>query len=419
MKNSNNKIIILLIISIFLLCFFQSVVYSAFESTYDVTGDAYVRLATDVRITDFKISEKYISSNYVSNYEKFSRNSVSPSITFNGSGTVYYDVEITNYNDNKVGIYSVNGLPDGVTCSFKDYTLGNVLVDGIGTTTFTICFSGSGSYDFDFIIDIRSVYSITYDGFEGSGYPTNIFEDEEVVIDFGDETVSNILMTVDGSEYTNFTLENNTLTFGPVDGDVVITKKANILEIVSGDLNTVGSEVSIIDEHFYVISSDEDSVTMLAKYNLYVGGYSDGGSWDGYGTAATGKQDSKMLGYVVDQETREGVLGFSDYGTEYSRSNAETYVNNYVSYLESEGAIISEGRVMTITDLNILGCKSSKSTCSSAPKWVYSTSYWTSTPGSDAPEEIVYAVDTSGSITVDSFFGDVSFGIRPVIIVSK
>jgi hypothetical protein len=35
--------------------------------------------------------------------------------------------------------------------------------------------------------------------------------------------------------------------------------------IISGDIQTVGSEVAIGDEHFYIISSDEDSVTMLAN----------------------------------------------------------------------------------------------------------------------------------------------------------
>lgn len=46
----------------------------------------------------------------------------------------------------------------------------------------------------------------------------------------------------------------------------------NKLDIISGNLETVGSEVAIGHEHFYIISGDEDSVTMLAKYNLYVGG---------------------------------------------------------------------------------------------------------------------------------------------------
>lgn len=156
-----------------MLFFFQTIVYSAFSESFNIGGDAYAKLATDVRITDFKISDKYTSTNYVSNYEKFSRNSVLPSISFNGTGTVYYDVEVTNYNDNKVGLYSFSGLPEGLSVMF--YDVEEVLLDGIGTKTFTICFSGTGNFEFDFIIDIRSFYNITYKDFSGS-YSSTIYE---------------------------------------------------------------------------------------------------------------------------------------------------------------------------------------------------------------------------------------------------
>ena len=46
------------------------------------------------------------------------------------------------------------------------------------------------------------------------------------------------------------------------------------IAIVKGDLNTVGSEVQIGSEHFYVIGDDTDipgNVKLLAKYNLLVG----------------------------------------------------------------------------------------------------------------------------------------------------
>jgi len=41
--------------------------------------------------------------------------------------------------------------------------------------------------------------------------------------------------------------------------------------MVSGNYNEVGSEVAIGDEHFYVISNDDLTITMLTKYNLHVG----------------------------------------------------------------------------------------------------------------------------------------------------
>ena len=82
MKRCGKITTILIIISILFVVFCQTVVYSSFNSIFDITGTAYARMATDVRITDFKISEKYTSNNFIGAYEKFSKNTVSTSITF-------------------------------------------------------------------------------------------------------------------------------------------------------------------------------------------------------------------------------------------------------------------------------------------------------------------------------------------------
>ena len=51
--------------------------------------------------------------------------------------------------------------------------------------------------------------------------------------------------------------------------------KAESCEVISGDRNTIGSEVACGNEHFYVIGSDQDEVKMMAKYNLYAGAIYD------------------------------------------------------------------------------------------------------------------------------------------------
>ena len=42
-------------------------------------------------------------------------------------------------------------------------------------------------------------------------------------------------------------------------------------EIISGNGNELGSEIACGSEHFYVLSSNDNEVRMLAKYNLYTG----------------------------------------------------------------------------------------------------------------------------------------------------
>lgn len=422
---SNFKIIIFLIIMFVYYC---SVVYSAFSSTIVMTGTAYARIATDVRITNFKISEKYSSTNYVSNYEKFSKNSISPSITFDGTGTVYYDIEITNYNENKVGLFSISGLPEGLSCSFYDISSDGVLLDGIGTATFTVSFSGTGNFKFDFIIDIRSIYSITYEGFENNNYPISVFENEKKVINFENEDISKILMLVNDIEYSDYVFENNVLTFGPVDGNVIITNKKS-LNVISGDLDTVGSEVCIDNECFYIISSNDSTVAMLAKYNLYVGGEYNGSAWKAYGTKATGIQDSTMLGYKSSGAPYSGTTVFSStaywsstvstYPTYIYDSNSSiyNYVENYKLYLEQFDVVINEARLISYEELVSLGCREGSLTCASAPEWVYSFSYWTGSLGNTSH---IWFVNKDKSFNKNIRYGNnLYFGVRPVIVISK
>ena len=56
MKNKTNKVLFV-ILSIFLFVFGQSIVYGAFSSTFNVTGRAFTRVETDVRVTDFYVKE--------------------------------------------------------------------------------------------------------------------------------------------------------------------------------------------------------------------------------------------------------------------------------------------------------------------------------------------------------------------------
>ena len=86
---------------------------------------------------------------------------------------------------------------------------------------------------------------------------------------------------------------------------------------------TVGDEVAIDTEHFYVISSDETNTVLLAKYNLLVGDVynsSDGGStWTFTKTLTTsdagyGLQSETAKGYYSGATDYTGVVAFSGKG---------------------------------------------------------------------------------------------------------
>ncbi len=143
--------------------------------------------------------------------------------------------------------------------------------------------------------------------------------------------------------------------------------EVKLINVISGDGTQKSDEVCIGEECFYVMYSDETTVTMLAKYNLYVGGEYNS-SWTAYGDEATGKQDSTMLGYVSGQTIRKGTTIFSN--TNYwsstvssypayvydSNSTLYSYVENYKTYLSTLGVTPNEARLITAEELIALGC---------------------------------------------------------------
>ena len=207
--------------------------------------------------------------------------------------------------------------------------------------------------------------------------------------------------------------------------------KVKLINVVSGDGTNTSDEVCIGEECFYVISSTDNTITMLAKYNLYVGGeYNDENQlYTLYGDEATGKQDSTMLGYVLEQTIKNGVIKFSN--TVYWSSTVSSYpsyvynensllysyVENYKKYLSTLGGLgaeVNEARLITIEELEGLECSSSS--CYSAPSWVYATSYWSGSSTSSGYVRCVYSDRRSYSIhyTQGSYFG-----CRPVIVIDR
>ena len=189
----------------------------------------------------------------------------------------------------------------------------------------------------------------------------------------------------------------------------------------------IGNEICFDTECFYVISRTDETVTMLAKYNLYVGNTctsTDSRTCISYGDEATGKQDSNMLGYVSEQTIRKGTLAFSNVNywesTSYpvyvynENSALYNYVENYKTYLSMLGVIPSEARLITYEELTSLGC--SALSCSSAPSWVYATSYWT---GAAVTSVNVRYVNSDGIFGGNSCSVSGDFGCRPVIVIPK
>ena len=174
--------------------------------------------------------------------------------------------------------------------------------------------------------------------------------------------------------------------------------------MISGDLDTVGSVVRIGTEDFYVIGKQESlHVKLFAKYNLGVG--------NGFQTP-TNKQESTATGWVVEETCGNG-QGTGKPPCPGSVSNpAIQYLNDYVTYLSSFN-VNATARLITVEELDSIGCATNSYTCSSAPAWTHSTSYWTGSYWDT--NSTLYVVYQGGTVFIDNFID--FFGVRPVIIL--
>ena len=208
-----------------------------------------------------------------------------------------------------------------------------------------------------------------------------------------------------------------------------ISGNEKIVKVVSGDLNTVGSEICIGEECFYLMKNDGYTVTMLAKYNLYVGAQYelDTSVRTVYGDEATGIQDETMIGFESDASKTifNGVISFSSSGSYWeneqilypayvynSNSRLYSYVENYKFYLETLGVFIENARVIKIEELKEFGCDLNVSSCINAPSWLYLTSYWT---GSASDGSNVWRLFSTGYIDSRRYDRYDEIGLRPVI----
>ena len=383
-----------LVLCLVLVCVFTlTIVYAALSVTLNITGNAEVVASTwDIHLDNVKITSGSVSG-------------ADPTIT-NGT-TATFSTTLTTPGD--FYEFTIDVVNDGSI---------DAMIDGI---TKTPTLTETQAKYLNYIIEYQNGESINTKQLVAS----NSFVRLKVRVEYRKDITASDLPTT--SEILNLAF---TVNYVQSDGTASSVTDNGVeiplTSIVSGDLDTVGSEVCIKKECFYVISSTEDTVTMLAKYNLYVGGSYDGSTWTAYGAEATGKQDSTMLGYVAGQSIRNGTTVFSSdtqKGTnysDYSGSIVEGYVNNYKTILESDyGVDVVEARLITKDELTSdeIGCSDNDYTCTrSAYPWIYSTSYCS---GSAYGTDYVWCVTSFGNFANRSYSYDNFFGVRPVIIISK
>lgn len=433
-RNILSTIILVLVLTL-------TVGFSAFVSEMSISNIvSVVRIEKDVRITGLSLlaGSSVSGKPNVTAFANFDADKIlAGNLLNNIDNYLNFGVTITNIGSAEVGVFDII-TPEGIDYELSDYQLKDKLCDssdkcslGISKTfkikVFPISEVGLGLEKFSIEFDFREFHSVTYDGITNNGYTTEVIDGDSLSVTFSEDIPKNIEVYSDGvllgSDKYSYT--NNTLNIYSVTGNIVIKKGVPVAKLVSGDLTTIGSEVCIEDECFYIINNDGTTVTMLAKYNLYVFGtyYNGTGQYDLYGDSATGVQNPSMLGFVSDSNVYEGVNYFSETAYWNSSSSYPSYVYNsnsllykhvekYKDYLMQQGAKVTSARLISYEELVALGCDGTKKTCSSAPSWVYFSSYWT---GSASDNSNLFYVRTNMMFDVRGHNFSCYFGVRPVI----
>ena len=176
----------------------------------------------------------------------------------------------------------------------------------------------------------------------------------------------------------------------------------NKVAFTSGDINEYGTIVSIGTEEFYTIGTEEDDVKLLSVMNV---------------TLEDKPKQSLNAGTTAFSSDEHRGEKYSD----YNGSIVEKYVNNYSSVIESKGITIKEKRLMTRAELDIFNCiyiNGWGSSCSGAPKWIVSSSYWIMTAISENRILSIVAVSSGGFLDM-LYSVNNTYGVRPVLVVPK
>ena len=346
-------------------------------------------------------------------------------------------------NGNLVGIVNRDHLADWVQDGNYIYYNKNLLANQ-STSSFikSVTYNKLAANDFECVDDLDGgrTCSTSGDGYDGATYTLTIHV-ETIQCSMAEK-----IWGVDPTEMVGQYIE------------YVNRQNANSI--------TVGDEIAIGTEHFYVVNSNSTETAVLAKYNLYVGLVYDidssynrildktlSSSDDGYGL-----QNSVAKGYYNQTDRPYQVFGIVPFsGKSYWSSWSTTcatypcdiydnraatdspiiqydshsdfyyakntndytiayYVEPYKTKLAEFGAPNSINvRLLTHDEAVSLGCSDANDNCNNAPDWVRSTTYWIGSAGDDyfgvyafqAPEMFSYYYGNRAS----------SFGVRPVIVI--
>ena len=237
-----------------------TVVYSSFGTNLLLSGEATVRVESDIRVTGVRVSNSV--SGALSSWEEYNVDNISSNISLpNSDSKLTYYVTITNYGNVEAGIDNVSGLPSNLSYSIANYNFGNTLCDdndgtkctlgSVSTLAITIGYANNG-YDssntnYTFVLDFifNYIYATARIGDKYYDSVQNAVDD--VAKDNVEKTIvllknSSEVVTISEGQNIVFDFQKSILSNS---GSNNVIKNYGTLKIISGTISTTIAQGAI------------------------------------------------------------------------------------------------------------------------------------------------------------------------------
>ena len=175
----------------------------------------------------------------------------------------------------------------------------------------------------------------------------------------------------------------------------------------------VGDEITIGTEKFNVINDNLTTVTMLAKYNLYMGD-------------STTQSSEQVWSLFSEEYGWEYAPGPKEIDIQNFEGRAKLKVNKYLVYLKEKYNIDGTGDLISVSELERLGCKIPENyssqhggNCKNSKHkdWLINNQhFWTKSAIPESPDHL-WVLSDGGTLYTDIHSG--YYGVRPVITIFK
>ena len=377
-------------------------------NTSKVTNMSYMFLATGFSSNSFNLDLSSFDTNNVTDMSNmFNRTGISSeSLNINLSSFNTSNVTNMSYMFFETGADSEMFSLDISSFDTSNVTDMSYMFTMVGEESATFTLNLGDKFDTTSVIDMSAMFSCAGQSSGILNIEITIKNPNVVAFDYMFECTAygpTSKIIVNYTSETEELVEQMIATKDPVSK----VQKGNL--IIDADNLSIGDEIHISGEKFNVISQTDDTVSMLAKYNLGTN----------YKQSATQNSMPLSEDFIWRSDSNEIDI-------QSLTSGLKTYVNNYVAYLNDVlGVEDIIGNLISLNELNNLECDVNieepidVNNCinSQHSGWLVNGQYWYTRTGYPEMYDKVFHFAVDGYVNAIST--DNPSGVRPVITISK